>query len=148
MSEEPSETTQESVQDSQGEKEERGWRRDHIGNIAWACILIWAGLVFLLENLGWLKLSTGRFLPPGMEIWRPQAWPLIFLGAGVIILVEIAVRVLIPAYRSPVGGSLVVAAVFLMLGLTSLFGWSWNLIWPVLIIAGGISMLLRGFQRA
>lgn len=148
MSETPFEPKQESVEAPLREADEHGWRRDHIGNIAWAFILIWAGLVFLAENLGWLKLSTGRFLPPGMEIWHPQAWPLIFLGAGGIILVEVAVRVLIPAYRSPVGGSLVAAVVFLMLGLTSLFGWSWNLIWPVLIIAGGVSMLLRGFRRS
>ena len=65
---------------------EEKWRRDPLGGVAWACILIWAGLVFLADNLGFLAtLPVNRFLPPGIEIFRPQVWPIIFLGAGVIL---------------------------------------------------------------
>ena len=41
-----------------GEKEEKNWeekwRRDPLGGIVWAGILIWAGLVLLADNLQFL----------------------------------------------------------------------------------------------
>ena len=110
------------------------WRHDPLGAVVWAAILIWAGVVLLAENMGLMI----RFE------WL-DAWGLIFVGAGGIVLLEVVVRLLVPSYRRPVGGTLVFAVILLGVGLGNLFGWS--AIWPLILIAIGVSMLLRGFIR-
>jgi hypothetical protein len=110
------------------------WRRDPLSAVVWAGILIWAGVALLAENAGLLT----RFE------WV-NAWGLIFMGAGAIVLLEIAVRLLVPAYRRPVGGTLVLAVVLLGIGLGNLFGW--DVIWPLVLIAIGLSLLLGGLMR-
>ncbi|MCX6025463.1 MAG: hypothetical protein NTY23_04255 [Chloroflexi bacterium] len=110
------------------------WRRDPLGSLIWALILIWAGIALLLNNMGLL------FRIPGLEVWE-----LIFLGAGVLILAEVAVRLLVPTYRRPVGGSLIVAIIFLGIGLQGFV--TGNLIWAVALILIGLYVLLRGVTR-
>ncbi|MCL6432582.1 MAG: hypothetical protein K6V36_17255 [Anaerolineae bacterium] len=111
----------------QGEK----WRRDPISAIAWALILIWAGLVLLADSLG--TLATLVALP---------AWSVILIGAGVILLLEAALRLLVPAYRRPVAGIVVLAIILIAIGLSSAFG-----ILTILPLARGIIglyLLIRG----
>jgi hypothetical protein len=121
------------------EKEEKGqweekWRRDPLSAARWAIILIWAGIALLVEQLpfmaaiGWL-----------------DGWGLAFAGAGVIVLVEAVVRLFVPAYRRPIGGILVLAAIFLGIGLGSLFGW--EVTGALILIAIGVGVLLRGLLR-
>lgn len=125
--------------------------RDVLSTITWALILIWAGVAFLAVNQGWLeKLNLPeplfyRLLPRRLEIFDPGVWSLISLGAGVIVLLEAVVRLIVPAYRKHLGGSLIVAAVFIGLGLGNWLGW--NIIWPLLLIAVGVIILIGGFIR-
>ncbi|MCK5346320.1 MAG: hypothetical protein KAR20_23080, partial [Candidatus Heimdallarchaeota archaeon] len=63
-------------------------RWDSLDSLILAFTFIWAGLVFLSDNLG-----------P-----EADAWPLFFLGAGLLVLMEVAIRLLIQAYRTPVIG--------------------------------------------
>ena len=124
---------------------EEKWRRDPLGAIIWGVILIWAGLVFLANSLGWLNaLNFGR-LVPGLEILQPEAWTIIFIGAGVIVLIEAAIRVAVPAYRRPIGGTLVFAFILIGIGLGDILGW--EVVWPLIVIAIGLSVLLGGFWR-
>jgi len=120
---------------SKHEKEEMSWdekwRRDPLNAAAWATILIWAGVVLLADNLG-LFAAWEWF----------DAWGLILTGAGLIVLLEAALRLLIPAYRRPIGGSLIWGAVLLGLGLGNLVGAS--IAWPLILIAIGLGLLLRG----
>ena len=121
------------------------WRRDPLGAIIWGVILIWAGLVFLANSLGWFNnLNFGRLFP-GMEIVQPEAWTIIFIGAGVIVLIEAAIRVAVPAYRRPIGGTLVFAFILIGIGLGDILGW--EVVWPLIVIAIGLSVLLGGFWR-
>jgi hypothetical protein len=130
---------EEEKSEKEHEKEEKGhweekWLHDPLSAARWAIILIWAGIALLTDQLpftagiGWL-----------------DGWGLAFAGAGVIILMEAVVRALVPAYRRPLGGILVLAAVFLGIGLGDLFGW--EVTWPFILIAIGAGMLLRGFMR-
>jgi hypothetical protein len=126
---------------------EEKWRSDPIGAVAWAAILIWAGLVLLADNLGLLERYTASVTNQLPRAWFPtgsHVWIWILVGAGVIVLAGVVVRLLIPAYRRPVGGSLVLAAILISGGL-SLIGW--NFVWPVVLIALGLAVLLRGFGR-
>src|SRR3989304_1513345 len=122
---------------------EEKWRRDPLGSIIWAAILIWAGVVLLANNLGYLdslkRLTTGG--PEWMLGWE-SVWGLILLGAGGILLVEVLTRLLVPAYRRPIGGTLILAFVFIGLGLGNIV--SWNLIWPLILIAIGLSIVFGG----
>lgn len=116
------------------EKSEEGWRRDPLSGVAWALILIWAGLVLLAE-------TNGLFL----RFERLGPWSLIFAGAGVILLLEAALRLLVPAYRRPIVGTVIFGIILLAIGLGSLV--SWNIIWPIVIIGIGVVLLLQGLLR-
>ena len=74
-----------------------------------------------------------------------EAWGAIMAGAGLLLLAEVAIRLLVPTYRRPIGGKLILAAVFLGIGLGDLFGW--EIFLPLVIIAVGAGMLLRGLFR-
>jgi hypothetical protein len=127
---------------------EEKWRRDPLGSITWAVILIWAGLVLLADNLGRLPAFNLPFSQvfPDRFIWlNSRAWPVILIGAGLIMLIEVALRLLVPALRRHIGGNLVLAAILLGAGLGNFYGW--NLVWPFVLIAIGLGSLLRGFTR-
>ncbi|MCK4692586.1 MAG: hypothetical protein V3S81_09885 [Anaerolineales bacterium] len=123
------------------EKQEESWeekrRRDPLGSIAWAVILIWAGVVFLASNMNLLE-TLG---PIGLM----DAWSLVFAGAGAIMIVMVFVRLLVPEYRAHIVGTLILGMVFLGIGLKDTFGW--NIIWPIVLIALGLAFLLGGIVR-
>jgi hypothetical protein len=119
---------------------EEKYRRDPLGTLVWAVILIWAGLVWLAYNFNFLdriRIPTGDL--PFDFPFMDQVWALFFMGAGVILLIEILIRLAVPDYRRPVMGTFILAVFFFGLGLGS-----WNLIWPLILIVLGASILLRG----
>ena len=140
----PDEKFDEKEQEKREEKspEEKNWdekyRRDPLGSIIWACILIWAGLVFLASNLGWLKF---RAIPGLPEAFSSEPWSLILIGAGVIVLIEIAIRLLVPDYRRPIIGSLFLAIILIGIGLGNLF--NWNITGALILIALGLMIIFR-----
>jgi hypothetical protein len=129
---------EEEKSEKEHEKEEKSWdekwRRDPLNAATWAAILIWAGLVLLVENLGLLT----RFE-------RLEAWALIFIGAGLIVLLQMVIRLVVPEYRRPVTGSLILGVVLLAIGLGDLIGT--EVVWALVLIAIGAAMLLRGFLQ-
>ncbi len=145
----PDEKFDEKEMEKQDEKApEEKWRRDPLSSIVWACILIWAGLVFLASNLGWLDaiVSEGEEITGVSAIDNVlSAWSLVLAGAGVIILLEVAIRLLIPAYRRPVLGTFIFGIILIGIGLGDLV--NWNILWPMIIIGVGLSILLRAFRK-
>jgi hypothetical protein len=126
------------------------WSRDPLTPIIWALVFIWAGIVLLLSNLGMLDqfLQTLTFSTGIESIDKTiSAWPIILIGAGCLFLLEVLLRLIIPAYRRPVGGTLIFAFILIAIGLNSIIGLNWVLIWPMILIAIGLSILLRGITR-
>lgn len=124
---------------------EEKYRRDPLGAIVWALILIWVGLVLLAQNLGYLEQWGLRLKFADLPFEVPfvgDSWSLIFLGIAAIVFLEIIIRLLIPDYRRPLMGSVV----FLIVCIGLAFG-SWEFIWPLILIAIGASILLRGLFR-
>lgn len=125
-------------QEKEEEKHEKSWeekwRRDPLNAAVWAIILIWGGLVLLAGNLG---------LYDAFE--RIDGWEIFFVGAGGVLLLEVLFRVLTPAYRQPIIGNLILAFVFLAIGLGGLIGW--GVIWGLIIVGIGVYVLFSGLRR-
>ena len=128
--------------EKRGEKEEKvtgvggaeKWRSDPLSVLVWAGILVMAGLILLVDNLG--------LLPGFLE---GKGWSLAFLVAGGMLFVEALVRFLIPEYRRPLGGTLILGAVFAGIGLSG-FGLA-IAIWPLILIGIGVSILVRAMRQ-
>jgi hypothetical protein len=60
------------------------------------------------------------------------------------VFLEVLVRLVMPAYRRAVGGTLVFAAILVGVGLGDIIGW--NIVWALILIALGVSVLLRGLS--
>ncbi len=152
---ERSEKNEKDLQKQEEKTEEKSvdekWRRDPLGSAVWALILIWAGAVLLASNIGWLDTVNGFLAqiqfqfaesPIAIPDLQLSAWSLIFLGAGVLLLAEVVVRLLFPAYRRPVLGTAILAVVFLGIGIGS-----WGMIWPLVLIIIGLALLIGGLFR-
>jgi hypothetical protein len=138
MSEKDRNEKEEKDEKDSGESWDEKWRRDPVDAAGWALILIWAGLVLLAANLRW-------FGADGFEVW-----PWIFVGAGVIVLLGVLVRLVVPAYRRPVMGSVIFGAILLGIGLAQLpdLQEHWPVVLGVVLVVIGAGALLRGtFQQ-
>jgi hypothetical protein len=132
--------------EKEDEKTEEKHNQDPLSSLAWALILIWAGLVFLAANLGWLDQIEVQFsMPEGFEFLGLGTWSVIALGAGIILFVEAIIRTFVPAYRSSTGGSFFLAAIFIGIGLSGIFGW--QLVWPLVLIGLGLSAVASALIR-
>ncbi len=150
----PDEKTEEKNEKELEKREEKSpdekYRRDPLGSIIWACILIWAGTVLLLNQLGYLE-QIKELIYSNQAPWALSyqidfsVWGLIFLGAGVILLFEVLLRLLIPAYRKPVTGTIILAFVFIGIGLGNVL--RWEFIFALVLIAIGLSIIVGSFTR-
>lgn len=138
MSERRRNEKEEKNEKDEGESWDEKWRRDPVEAAVWAFVLIWAGLVWLLSatTTFWDSL-LGR---------DGDWWALAFLGAGVIILLGVLFRLLVPAYRRPLTGSIIIGFIFLGIGLGQLTD-LWLVVGPLILIAIGAGLLLTGIFR-
>jgi hypothetical protein len=67
-------------------------------------------------------------------LWR---WALVVLGAAFLLV----------AYRNRSWGIGILGAAVLVVGLVFVLNISWNLVWPLAIVAVGVGMLLYGRAR-
>ncbi len=91
---------------------------DSLDKMIFGITLIWGGIVFLIYNLS----------------MDEEAWPLFFLGAGILVLVKVVIRFLNRPYRKSIIGDLIWTGFLFMVG-------DWDYIWPFIIIVIGVSML-------
>lgn len=127
---------------------EEKWKRDPVSAAIWAVLFIWAGVVLLLDNLGYLRpwLSSVAASTNLQFVGRMEPWSVILVGAGLILLVEVIIRLALPEHRRSVGGTLFFAIVLLGLGLGNEIGWT--LVLPLALIGLGLAVLLRGVTRS
>jgi hypothetical protein len=127
------------------EKEEKGregqgwdekWRRDPVEAIVWSLILIWAGLVWLGESMSFWKETFGP---------HAEAWAIGFVGAGLIVLAGVVLRLVVPAYRRPIIGSVIFGIILLGIGLGQMV--NWVAFGAIALIAIGVAILLTGLFR-
>jgi uncharacterized membrane protein len=133
------------------EKVDEKQQQDLISSLVGAAFLIWLGVVLLVSNLGLLSAFTDildslpiRSYDISLEIpfVSMGAVQVFLIGGGLILLVEVIVRLLVPVYRRHVLGTLIGAVAMLSIGMGN-----WEIVWPLILIAVGVSILLRGFTR-
>jgi len=110
--------------------------RDLVNTITWAACFVWAGLVLIPDKLNFITASVS---------WG--VWSLIFVGIGIIVLLGMLLCRIYPKYNRPMGKRLILALVLMGIGLQGVVGW--RIIWPIILIAIGVSIALRGiFPRS
>ncbi len=124
-------------QDGKSWEEKR--RRDPLASLGWALVLIWAGVVLLADNFDLIDQINIDFIAD------LQPWSIIFAGAGLIVLALAVVRLLVPEYRGPVTGNIIFGFILVGVGLAETVGW--GIMAALILIALGISSLLRGFTK-
>jgi len=113
------------------EKEEKEQQRDPLSSLLLAFFLILAGLILLAESLGFITWDQFGGL-----------WNLFFIGAGLFLLAEVVLRLLLPAYRRPILGQLIGGIVLLVMGVGGMIGFQFT--GPVILIGIGLAILLGG----
>jgi hypothetical protein len=134
--------------DEKGEEKhiDEKYHRDPLGTTIRALILVWLGVVLLLDNLGVLDHWQEQGLSLFGYSFQPNFWAVFFFGTGVLVVMEVILRLVLPVYRRPVGGSIVVAAV--CFGVSIGFGFDqWAVIGPLVLVAVGLSILLGPASR-
>jgi len=106
----------------------------HLEAFYWGGVILWAGLVFGADSLGYLP-----------QIGGADAWSWIFLGAGLYALLLALVRVTSPDYLNPTTWDYVWAGIFLILGLGGFF--SIEIAWPLILVLVGVAILAKTFLR-
>jgi hypothetical protein len=137
MSDRPRNEKDEKNEKGEGESWDEKWRRDPVEAAVWAIVLIWAGIAWLLSNTGFWDSLLGE----GQDVW-----PIVFLGAGLIVLLGVLLRLVVPAYRRPITGSLIFGMILLGIGLGGITD-GWVIIGPLILIAIGIGGFAAYFFR-
>lgn len=117
-----------------GGRREEKWTRDPLGALIWGLIIIFAGLAMVAVNLGTFPWLT----------WD-NVWALIFIGAGLIFLLDVVIRLVMPTYRRPIGGRLILAFAALAIGAGAFIGW--EITWPLIVIAIGLAIIVGVLLR-
>jgi uncharacterized membrane protein len=133
------------------QKHEEKHQDDLVSSVVGAAFLIWLGVVLLAANVGFLSTFTDildrlpirsydvSFEVPFVSMRTVQVF---LIGGGLILLVEVIVRLLVPVYRRHVLGTLIGSVAMLALGLGH-----WEIVGPLILVAVGVSILVRGFTR-
>jgi low affinity Fe/Cu permease len=103
--------------------------RKRVEAIYWAGVLIWAGLVFGAEKLGYLP-----------KIGRADAWTWVFLGAGLYSLIGALYRYASEDFTNPPTFDYIWGGILLIIGLNGLT--PIKIAWQLILIFIGVVLLI------
>ncbi len=108
------------------------WRSDKLDAVGWAAIFFWGGMVLLMDNMNYSE----------SYLWWDSS-SVFFAGAGIIVITEALIRIVLPAFRKRIMLLLVIGFVMLAIGLGHLIG----MLWPLVLFSIGIIILIKTFVR-
>jgi predicted membrane protein len=97
-------------------------RGDFRGGFAWGGVILFVGVVLLLDHLGLISAAG---------LWR--FWPMILVLAGIVNILDECRRIW--------GVCMLVAGILLQLGQFGIVHVTWALLWPVMIIGVGLTLM-------
>ena len=113
------------------ERRERWQHRSPASGLVIGTVIVLVGLGILLDNMGIIQFH---------DVWR--YWPVLLIVYGVSKLLN---------YPTPSGyiwgGAVALIGAFILLDNLDIVVFNFDLIWPLIIIAFGLSMLVRAFDR-
>ena len=115
-----------------GQKKGEGTRSRWLSGIVFGALFLWAGAVWLADAGGIIDGLAAR------TPLHVDGWTVFFLGAGTILLVEIALRLFLPEFGKPEAVTFVGLIVFFGIALAG-----WEVFWPIALLAVGASILLK-----
>ncbi|SHN33660.1 Cell wall-active antibiotics response 4TMS YvqF [Duganella sacchari] len=89
--------------------------------------VIGIGLLFLLDNLGWVDLN-----------FRMHLVPMVLIGAGILKVMQTRTQ-----SGMVIGGVLIAAGCVVLLKQTGILDVDWRTLWPVLMIAAGVAVVYK-----
>lgn len=89
--------------------------------------VIGIGMLFLLDNLGWLDLDL-----------RVHILPTVLIGAGILKAMQTRTQ-----SGVVIGGLMIVAGCLILLKEMGLIYIGWNTLWPLLMIAAGVAVVFK-----
>jgi hypothetical protein len=103
--------------------------RRHLDALYWGGVLIWSGLAFGADSMGYLP-----------QIGEADAWTWVFFGAGLYALVGALWRVAAPNVSNPTAWDYIWAGVLLIIGIDGIVGIV-DLAFPLILLFVGIIWL-------
>jgi hypothetical protein len=116
-------------QQEKGRGVDEKYRKNPLGFVTFALLVIWLGVFLLLQNQ--------HVFADDHRSWAIFAW-----GGGALALVEAMLRVAVPRWRQPVVGGFVGAAIWIGVGFGLRYESNWEIVGPIMIIAVGVAILL------
>lgn len=122
-------------QQEKGQGLDEKYRRDPLGFVAFAILIIWLGVFLLLQNQELISYRGPR------DSGNDKEWAIFAWGAAAIWFVEILLRLGVPRWRRPLSGSFVWCVIAAAIG-AGLWTQNWEIIGPIAIIAVGVGILV------
>jgi cation transport ATPase len=123
-------------QDEKGQSWDEKWQHDPLRMIFIAIILIWGGLVAFAGTQHVFSYN-----------WDAHGWAIFLLATGTILIIKAVIRAVVPEFRRSIGFGLIAGIILLAVGIFDLVGWNWEYIWPVILVAVGLAIILFGVRR-
>jgi hypothetical protein len=123
-------------QDEKGRSWEEKWQHDPLRMIFIAILLIWGGLVAFAGTQHFFSYD-----------WEDHGWAIFLLGTGALLIIKAVIRAIVPEFRRSIGFGLIVGVILLAVGIFDLVGWNWEYIWPFILVAVGLGIILFGVLR-
>jgi hypothetical protein len=99
------------------------------GRVAWGSVLVAFGLLLLAERLDVLNVDFGG-----------QFWPFVLIALGVAKMAER------PSGHRRSGGWLIVVGLWGLINEMHLFGLSYRISWPLMVVAAGAMIVWRALH--
>ena len=107
-------------------------KRDRLSSAVGGVILIWLGICFIMVMNGPWEWGS--------------VWSYFLGGIGVILVLEVVARSLLPEFRRPVASRLIFAVILIAVGFGSTLGIeNW---WPLVIVGIGVAILVGQLTRS
>lgn len=119
------------MEEKMGEANKEKHSHDAFSGITGGLVLILLGTLFLLATLD--CISWGNW------------WAYFLLGLGVILIVDVVIRVANQTHRQHTSGKVIGGIVLIIIGASNIFGMlTW---WPLILIAIGIVILISSLRK-